>query len=361
MPVVAVVAWVALRAERRNEPAVSRRLAVVGSLALALCAFGCKKKSASDGPSAEVTGLAAVPASSEVVLAIDVQRVADSPLVDHAVDVLLQRDPNLADRWKQLHDRCKLDLKNVNHVMLAIGPHPGPQPGTGPVLFIATGKLVETELAACVRSLVGTGSGGLTASPLGNRTMYEAKDGNRVVYFAFGRPDTVIMSANRDAVAESLGTGKKITDNPDFTKWLAMVDQKAPIWAVGRVDERVKQGLVKVTNGAVTAGPSAMVVSIDPTAGAKIDLGAVMASPADAKALESFAKTQLAGLAMVAQAKSLGTVVDQVKITADASVVRFAANLDMPAVNQLISVLDGGGGSAQSPPPSDGSNGSAGP
>ena len=340
---------------------MSRRLAIVCSVALAFAGAACKKKSSNDGLSADVTGLAAVPASSEVVLAIDVQRVADSPLVDHAVDVLLQRDPALADRWKQLHDQCKLDLKNVGHVMLAIGPHPGPQPGTGPVLVIATGKLVETELAACVRSLVGTGSGGLTASPLGNRTMYEAKDGNRVMYFAFGRADTVIMGANRDAVTEALGSGKKITDNPDFTKWLAMVDQKAPIWAVGRVDERVKQGLVKVTSGAVTAGPSAMVVSIDPTSGAKIDLGAVMASPADAKALESFAKTQLAALGMVAQAKSLGKIVDQVKIAADASIVRFSANLDMPAVNQLISVLDGGGGSAQSAPPSDGSNGSAGP
>ena len=340
---------------------MSRRLAILCSVALAFAGAACKKKSSNDGLAAEVTGLAAVPASSEVVLAIDVQRVVDSPLVEHAVDVLLQRDPALADRWKQLHDQCKLDIKNVGHVMLAIGPHAGPQPGTGPVLFIATGKLVETELAACVRSLVGTGSGGLTASPLGNRTMYEAKDGNRVMYFAFGRPDTVIMGASRDAVTEALGTGKKITDNPDFTKWLALVDQKAPIWAVGRVDDRVKQGLVKVTSGAVTAGPSAMVVSIDPTAGAKIDLGAVMASPADAKALESFAKTQLAALGMVAQAKSLGTVVDQVKIAADASLVRFSANLDMPAVNQLISVLDGGGGSAQSAPPSDGSNGSAGP
>jgi hypothetical protein len=345
-------------------PQARYRAAILCSLVLAFGAVGaagCGKKSSSGGLSADVTGLAAVPATAEVVLAIDVQRVVGSPLVDHAVDVLLQRDPNLADRWKQLHDTCKIDLKSFAHVMLAIGPHPGPQPGTGPVLFIATGKLVETDLAACVRSMVGTGSGGLTASTHGNRTLYQAKDGNRVMYFAFGRPDTVIMGANEAAVTEALGGGKKITDNPDFTKWLALVDQKAPIWAVGRVDERVRQGLVKVTSGAVSAGPTAMVASIDPTAGVKIELGAVMASPADAKALESFAKTQLAALGMVAQAKSLGTIVDQVKITSDASLVRFAANLDMTAVNQLISVLDGGGGSAQSAPPPDGSNGSGGP
>ncbi|MEO6777807.1 MAG: hypothetical protein ABI467_33105 [Kofleriaceae bacterium] len=345
---------------------MSPRLALMCSATLVFGAFGafgaagCGKKSSSGGLSADVTGLAAVPATAEVVIAIDVQRVVGSALVEHAADMLLERDPVLAERWKQLHDTCKLDLKSVDHVVLAIGPHAGPQPGTGPVLLVATGKLVETELAACVRSMVGTGSGGLTASPLGNRTMYQAKDGKRVMYFAFGRPDTVIMGANEQAITEALGTGKKITDNPDFAKWLALVDQKAPIWAVGRVDDRVRDGLVKVMKGGVSAGPTAMVASIDPTAGVKIELGAVMTSPADAKALESFANTQLAALGMVAQAKSLGTIVDQVKITADASLVRFAANLDMTAVNQLISVLDGGGGSAQSAPPPAGSNGSGG-
>ena len=38
-----------------------------------------------------------------------------------------------------------------------------------------------------------------------------------------------------------------------------------------------------------------------------------MASPADAKALESFAKTQLAALGMAAQVKGLGKIVDSVE------------------------------------------------
>jgi hypothetical protein len=219
------------------------------------------------------------------------------------------------------------------------------------VLVVATGKLVETDLAGCVRGMVGQGSGGLTANPLGDRTLYQAKDGARVMYFAFGRPDTLVMSASEAFVTEALGTGKKITDNPDMQKWIAMVDQRAPIWAAGRVDDRVRAGLVKVMNGAVTAGPAAMVVSLDLGAGVKVEAGAVMASPADAKALESFAKTQLGALGMAAQIKGLGKIVDTVEITSDASLVRFIAALDMDQVNQLVSVLDGGGGSAQSPPP----------
>ncbi|CAN5463523.1 hypothetical protein BH11MYX1_BH11MYX1_35630 [soil metagenome] len=338
---------------------MSSKLSVV-VLATALSVAGCGKKSSSSGPAPDVTGLSAIPASAVAVIAIDVPRVLGAPLVGHAIDVLLQRDPVLAERWNQLHDSCKLDPKQFRHIAIAMGPHTGPQPGTGPVLVVATGTLVETELAACIRTMVGNGSGSLTASPLGNRTLYQAKDGTHTMFFAFGRPDTVVMSANEAFVTEALGAGKKLPDNPEMAKWIAMADQKAPIWAAGRVDERVGQGLVNATGGQLSAGPTAMIVAVDLTKGAKLELGGVMVSPADAKALESFAKTQLGGLAMAAQAVSLGALVAKVQITADASVVRLSAALDSDEVNQLVSVLDGGKGSAQSAPPPDGSAGSAG-
>ncbi len=326
----------------------------VGSVA------GCGKKAPASGPSSDVTGLSAIPASAVAVVAIDVPRVLGAPLVEHAIEVLLQRDPVLAGRWKQLHEGCKLDVKQLQHVAIAMGPHTGPQPGTGPVLVVATGKLVETELAACVRTMVGSGSGSLTATPLGNRTLYQAKDGTHTMFFAFGRADTVVMSANEAFVTEALGAGKKLPENPEMAKWIAMADQKAPIWAAGRVDERVGEGLVKATAGQLSAGPTAIIVAADLSRGAKLELGGVMATPADAKVLESFAKTQLGGLAMAAQAVSLGALVDKVQIKADASVVRLSANLDPEEVNQLVSVLDGGKGFAQSALGSDGSAGSAG-
>ena len=336
------------------------RLAVWCCAAISFAA-GCSKKS-SHQLSPEVSGLAAVPASAEVVIVADVARIIDAPLVDRAVDQLLARDGGLATRWKDLHDHCKVDAKTIKHVVLAIGPHVGPQPGTGPVLMVATGQLVETELAACVRAMVGQGGGTLTARPLNDRTLYEAKDGNRVMYFAFGRPDTVILSANEAFVTEALdGAGKKVLDNPDLAKWIGLADQRAPLWAAGRVDDRVRQGLVKSSGGKLSAGPAAIVAAFDPTTGAKLSLGAIMTTEDDAKTLESFAKTQLGAFAMVAQAKSLGKIVDKVEIVADGTLVRFKVALDPDEVNQLVSVLDGAGGSAKDTPPPTGSNGSAGP
>ena len=328
---------------------MSARAVFAAAAALAFVA-GCGRKKKS-GPPPEITGLAAVPSSAEVVVVADVPRVLDAPLVSRAVDMLVARDPGLAAAWQKLHDTCKLDPKNIKHVTLAISPHPGPQPGTGPVLLVATGQLVETELAGCVRTMVGQGGGTLTAKPLGTRTLYEAKDGNRVMWFAFGRADTVVLGASETFVTEALGDGKKVMDNPDMAKWIGMADQKAPIWAAGRVDDRVKQGMVKVANGQISSGPTAYTAAFDPTSGAKLELDAVMASPADAKTLESFAKTQLGALAMVAQAKSLGTIVDKVSIAADGNSLRLKAALDPDEVNQLISALDGGPPPPQDAPP----------
>jgi len=327
-----------------------KHLLVACSL-VALAAAGCGKRGSK--PATQVAGLAAVPASAEVVVAADVARVASSPLVERAVDTLLLKDPELASRWERLRESCKLDPTRLKSIVLAIGPHAANgQPGTGPVLMIVTGTLVETEVADCVRTMVGQGGGTLTAKPVDGHTLYQAKDGKRTMFFAFGRADTVVLGANEEYVKAAIGSGPKLSENTQLTAWMARADQKAPIWAAGHVDERVRGGLVKVTNGQLEAGPTAIVLALDPSDGAKVDLGAVMATQKDANTLESFAKSQLGLLSMAAQAKSLGMVVQKVSVTTENEVVRFKANLDMNDVNLLISVLDGGAPAAQDSPPS---------
>jgi hypothetical protein len=294
-----------------------------------------------------------VPASAEVVVVADVSRVADSPLVQRAVDQLLSRDADLATRWQKLHESCKLDVSSISKIILAIGPHTGPQPGTGPVLMVASGKLAETDFATCVRGMVGQGSGSLVPKEANGRRVYEAKDGNRVMYFAFSKPDTVVMGSNEPFLLEALAApGKKALDNPDLKRWIDLADQKAPLWAAGKVDERVRAGLVRVTNGQVSAGPVAIALAGDLANGVKLDMKLVMATPADAKALESFVKAQQGLLGYAAQAKGLGRLVDAIQISSDGDVVRFHAEVSVDDVNRLVSALDGGGSAAQDSPPS---------
>jgi hypothetical protein len=294
-----------------------------------------------------------VPASAEVVIVADVSRVTNAPLVERAIDQLFLRDSDLGTRLQKLRDSCKIDLAALKHVVLAIGPKAaGAQPGTGPVLLVATGgKLAETELATCVRGMVGQGGGSLIGKDVGGRTIYQAKDGSRTMVFAFSRADTVVMGSSEDWVVEALGSGKKALDNPDLKRWIDLADQRAPIWAAGRVDDRVRQGLVRVTSNQLSAGPVALTAAIDPSAGAKVEIGVVMTNAADAKTLESFAKTQKGLIAYAAQSRKLGPLVDKIEIAANGELVRFHLALTIDEINQLFSVLDGGGAPAQDTPP----------
>ena len=324
---------------------------------IAVCA--CGKTHEYSGPPPEVTGLAAVPSTAEVVIGADIGKLSDSTLVEHAIEQLLSRDGKLAASWKQVRDGCKIDVvKQVKRLMLVLGPTPqGGRAGTGPALMIATGSLPEVDLAECVGKLVGKGGGAVTGKPLAGRTLYEVKDGARAMYFAYGRPDTVVLGNNEAYVLEAINPGKKALDHPELAAWLKQVDQNLPLWAVGRVDERVRKGLVGVLPG-LKSGPTAFIGSLDPTDGAKVSLTAIMASNEDATQLESFTITQKKFLAMAAQRMSLGKVVNKVTIQTSGSMVYFRAPLEMADVNQLLSVLDGGSVAKQDAPPSAGSGSS---
>jgi len=335
------------------------RVFVLGALGtLVVAGAGCGKKATGpSGPPPELTGLAAVPATAEVVLGADVAKLAGSQVVDRAVEQMLRRNPVLSERWQHLKDDCKIDLgKQVKRVMLAIGPHPGPQPGTGPVIMVVTGAIPEADLKDCVAKLVGGGGGAVTGTPVFGRTLYLVKDGNRSMYFAYGKPDTIVLGSDQAYVTEALGTGKKASDNPDFTRWLTLVNPKASLWAVGRTDARVRDGLVQLTEGKLTSGPAAYAAMADLSEGVNLQLSVVMSQPEDAKSLESYVKGEVALLTAAAQWKSLGSVVAKLAVAVDREVVHFRAPLTVEDLNQLLSALDGESTPAQdSAPPTPGS------
>jgi hypothetical protein len=333
-----------------------RRAALV-VLAVAALLAGCRKKaSVSSGPSPEVTGLAAVPSTAEVIVAMDARRLAESPIVTRAIEMLLGREPELAARWQALQGSCQLELDQVGRLMIALGPTPaGGRLGTGPMVMIATGKISEPDLVRCVREMVGKGGGSLVVKSHDGRTLYQVKDGARAMFIAFGRPDTVILGNSDAYVLEATGGGKKALDNGDLAGWLKLADQNAPVWVVGRLSERLKAGLIRASNHTLKAGAKAYVGSLDLTNGIQGDLTALMESPEDAKQLESLANVNLVPLAWAAQVKSLAKVVQKLSVSTKGASVRFSVSLTMDEVNRVLLVLDGGGAPAQDSPPAGGS------
>ncbi|HEX7843429.1 MAG TPA: hypothetical protein VF469_38415 [Kofleriaceae bacterium] len=324
---------------------MTRSAARVLAWAFALGALGLpgcgKKASAPSGPPPELTGLAVVPADVETIVGADPAKLSGSPVIDRIVEQMM-RDATLSERWQELKQDCKIDLgKQVKRVMLALGPHAGARPGTGPVLMVATGSLPEAELKDCVTKLVGTGGGTLTGKVVLGRTLYLARSGTRTMYFAYSRPDTVVFGSDEAYVTMALGTGKKAPDNPELAALRKLVNENSPLWAVGRTDPRIRDGLVQVTEGKVSAGPVAFAASADLTDGARFQLSAVMNASDQAKNLESFVKGELALLLAAAQWKSLGSVVGKLSVTVDDAVVQFRATLTVEDLNLLLSALDG--------------------
>lgn len=320
-------------------------LALVAALAAVACKGGGRKGTAAP----PLAGLDAVPATATAVVGIDVARVAASPLVQRAVEQLLLRDAELAERWQRLRDECKLELtQSVRQVVLALGAKAD---AGAPVLLVATGTLAETELATCVRGLVGKGGGALTARAVEGRTVYQAKEGNRSVWFGFGRADTVVLGSQEAFVLEALGTGAKVTSSPGLGPLLADVERKEPLWAAGLVSPEVGDRLLKPSNGALKAGPKGFLFSADVTAGARVALTAVMGSDDDAKALESLAKQQLSLLAVAAQIRSLGRIVGKISASAQGPKVRLSIALDPAEINQLLSAVDSAAPGSQDAPP----------
>jgi hypothetical protein len=320
-------------------------LSLCAVVAIGTSACGGKKEKEHRAPPPEVTGLAAVPATAQVVIGIDVAKLAASPIVARAAEQLMLREPSLAESWAHVNDACKIDvLTHVKHVVLALGPSTTAA-GSGAVLAVATGSLSEPDLATCVRQMVGKGGGGLTIKNVAGRSLYQVKDGNRVMHFGFGRPDTIVLGTDEAWVVEGLSANKKVLDNPEMAGWLKLVDQYGPVFAVGRVDERVGKGLIAASNGKLTKPVQAFFANLDPRSGAKALLGVVMPDAEAAKQLESFANTELLAVSIAAQLKSLGPVVDKLETKRDDNVLRFTIQLTMDEVNQLLSVLD------ETPPP----------
>jgi hypothetical protein len=335
----------------------------VAALVLALALVpGCGKKKAKPEVPKAVAGLAAIPAGARVVIGIDVGRVAEAPLIQHAVGQMLLRDPELAQRIDRLLDDCQLDpVAQLQTVHIGLADQPTKEVGR-PVVMVVSGKLVETDLATCVGKTMSASGGSLTTSQVGGRTIYKAAGGERAVWFAFGNvvapgPDglaTLIVSPSEEWLGLAVGSGPRVLDDPEMAQLVATADQSAGIWAAGKVAGTIGSGLVKVTGGQIKNPPQAMVASLDAREGIRFRLDVMMSAPEEANILKSFAQTQLGLLATLGQIKGLGPLLAKIGVETTGSKVTFQVQATEAEVRDALSkmeTVDTGGSTSQDAAP----------
>jgi hypothetical protein len=312
-----------------------RRTAILLALVMAVA---CTKKKKDGGVAAEqVSGLSAIPASARVVIGATPERLADSAVVARAFARLLERDADLALRIDRLAQGCGLDWRTRVRSLHVALTDAAPQP-----LLVVTGKLVEADIAKCVQTTVGAGGGSMTVEQADGRTLYHVVEGERSMWFAFGRSDTVLLSGSRDLVIAGLGDGEKVLDDPEMRALIERANTRAPLWAVGQVDHELGERLQKLTRGKVSTPPRAFLASLDPSDGLAAELSAVTASVEEAKALETQVETMLALLAMAAQAKGLGPAAGKLTSRQDGDIVHVGVALTDEELKSVLSTVDTG-------------------
>ncbi len=306
-------------------------------LACALAAApACGKKraeSTSKGLPA-IEGLAAVPASATVVIGADVSKLAGSELVRRAVASMFQRDPELEQHLDGLARECQIDpATDVRGITIGMGTEPDQ------VVLIAAGRFDEAALSACLHRRMSASGGSFTTKTSGGRVFYLARDGDRSVWLTMGGSGTLALSPSQPWLEQAVGPGGKAGDNAMLMDAIDRIGEGQTLWAAGLVPAEVGKGLIDATRGQIEERPRAMFGDLALDAGISARLGVIMASPEDAKTLESKAVFELALGSLVAQEWGLGPLVARTRARAEGAILQIELTLSEVEVNELLTAL----------------------
>ncbi len=339
-------------ADRARSARSSALVATVCALACALTptalVSGCggKKKDAAKEQAARVEaaasveGLDALPADARVVVGANVPRLAASPLVKRAFAQMLARDAGLATRLAELQLRCKLDAaKDLDTVLVGLLGATAARE----VVLVAKGRFDEAAIATCVEGALVDKGGALEKKTDGGMTIYLVKnaEGAADVAFTFGAKDVIIL-ADSEALLRRARDPKapKIKGDAEMMRLIGQTDARAALWGAGKVPPEVGKGLVGAAGGNVQQPASAIWGHVELGTGMALELALEMASAADAKALLDVVQKQLAQFSIVAQAYSMGPIVNKIKSEIRGKVFVVTLMLDAEELAKLETLLD---------------------
>jgi hypothetical protein len=287
----------------------------------------------------KVSGLGAVPAGAQVVLGLNVGPLAASPLVRQGVRTMLARDPGMAARLAALSSRCHLDpARDLSQVVIAMmGPTLAHD-----VVLVAQGKLDEPAIVTCVRAQLEPGGGSISPHQAGGLTVYIVHNpGGSDLFVGFGAPGTMIIADGEPLLLRALDPAvAKLPGDAEAMSIVGRADTRSAVWFGGRLDPAVGQGLMVAGGGKIKAPAHSLWGHLALGSGLELELGARMASEADATAAVDVARQQIKAYAVVAQGHDLGQVVNGIKTRAVGDELVVTLTLDAAALAKLEALLD---------------------
>ncbi|HTM23087.1 MAG TPA: hypothetical protein VL172_21350 [Kofleriaceae bacterium] len=312
-----------------------RAAVLLACTALAL-APACGKKRTEKGAPAlpALDGLAAVPASATVVIGIDVPALAGSELVRRAVQAMFERDPELRRRLDRLTAACQIDpARDLRTLTIGMGAEPEQ------VVLVAAGNFEEAALSTCLNRYMAESGGSLTTVTVGDRVFYLTHGTDGDVYLTMGGAGTLALSPSRAWLEEAVGGGPKASTHPVLADAIGRIRDGRTLWAAGMVPEKVGKGMIDATHGQIEERPRVFFGDLRLDDGVQARLGAIMASPEDAKTLETKAVFELALGSLVAQEWGLGPLIARTRAHADGQILEIELGLTPVEVNEVLTAL----------------------
>lgn len=346
--------WAAAASDAR----LVRRACACAAAVLLAAASGCKEKS-KGGAGAEsvaaIDGMSAMPASIDAVLGADVPALAHSDLIDRAVTRMFLGDPGLKKAIDQLFAGCGFrPERDLRTVLVGMDVDGAAAAGGERTLLVATGKLAEGPIAACVSKHLGAmGGGALVETQVAGRTHYhaDAPTGRQDVWFAFGSADTVVVSSTAELLAEALGKTPRLADTPAMAALIERARRPgAALWAAGTLPPEVARGLASASGGTLEP-PRAIFGSLGVERGLSAEIGVELASPEQANSAVALAKRQLELLAQVAQKWKLGQLVARVAVSAAEKTLLLRLEVPEAELSQVLAPIDTPGAGQQTTAP----------
>jgi hypothetical protein len=298
-----------------------------------------KQREERKAAAAAVQGLDTIPAEAQVVVGINVARLAQSPLVQHKFLDLLARNPDARAMLEGLVSRCGIDpAKDLESVLLALGGKP--DGARRDSMMVVRGKLDETKLVDCVKKSVAEKGGTVDTKNQDGMTIYVVNV-DPPLSFTFGAPDTLIV-AQREALLVEARDPKvpKVKTDATMMGLISGADTRAALWGAGRMSPEIGERLTKVTQDTVKQPADAIFGHVDLTNGMTIEMNLHMASHDDAKALGDFIKQQLKSYTVIAQNYGLGQVLAKTKVDVQNDVFRVSLAMDPADVEKVEGLID---------------------
>lgn len=286
-----------------------------------------------------------LPSDTQVVVAVNVHHLLESPLVKkYGLEKL--KEGLQKDEAKEFMRRTGLDpMKDVTRFLVAGNPSATQHDR---VLVIVHGKFDIAKIETTVdEELKKKPTEDVQITKEGDVRLYKIKNKDKKpgqpehFYAAFAAPDTLLVSPEKSYVTDGLAASKTEAKlGKDFQAVLEKADAKKVVWVAGLITDDVKKGMA---NFPLTANIATKLESftgnVGVTDGVQVDLH-VYAT--DEKAANDFSKLLEAAKGFIPQDNDMvKELVDGLKINNEKSTVTISAKVSGDLIEKLHKMAGG--------------------